>query len=88
MTRGNSMDSGYGMFREVLRYKLERQGKWMIVVDRCTPTTRTCSACGLVREAVGYRENTWTCPKYGTVRSQEVNAAKNIKLEGLARLCA
>ena len=77
--------AGFGMFRECLRYKLERQGKPLVLVDRYVPTTRTCSACGLVREAVGYRENTWTCPKCGTVHSREVNAAKNIKAQGLAQ---
>ena len=40
--------SGFGMFRELLRYKLERQGKPLILVDRYAPTTRTCSACGQV----------------------------------------
>ena len=85
MTHGNSMDSGFGMFRELLRYKLERQGKPFSLVDRYLPTTRTCSACGLVREAVHYKENTWTCPKCGTVHSREVNAAKNIKAQGLAQ---
>ena len=84
----NAVDSGYGMFRELLRYKLERQGKQLIIVDRYIPTTRTCSACGFVREAVHYREATWVCPKCGAAHRREVNAAKNVKLEGLAQLCA
>ena len=82
-------ESRYGMFRECLRYKLERQGKALIVVDRYTPTTRTCSACGMVLDReVSYKKVRWTCPKCGAVHSREVNAAKNIKAEGLARFCA
>ena len=73
------------MFRECLRYKLERQGKPLVVVDRYIPTTRTCSACGLVREAVHYKENVWTCPKCGAVHRREVNAARNIKAQGLSQ---
>jgi len=88
LTRGNSMDSGFGRFREYLRYKLERQGKALIVVDRYFPSTRTCSICGTVREAVHYKENRWTCPKCGEVHNREINAAKNIKAEGLAQICA
>ena len=89
MTHGTMMESGYGMFRECLRYKLERQGKALIVVDRYTPTTRTCSACGMVLDReVSYKKVRWTCPKCGAVHSREVNAAKNIKAEGLARFCA
>ena len=82
---GNVLDSGYGMFREYLRYKLERQGKPLILVDRFFPSTRTCSACGLVRETVGYRESTWICPRCGTVHQREINAARNIKAQGLAQ---
>lgn len=85
MTRGVPAESGYGMFRECLRYKLERQGKPLVVVDRYIPTTRTCSACGLVREAVHYKENVWTCPKCGAVHRWEVNAARNIKAQGLSQ---
>ena len=80
---GRPVDPGYGMLRECLRYKLERQGKPLIVVDRYFPSTRTCSACGLVREEV--RENTWTCPECGAVHDREVNAARNVKAQGLAQ---
>ena len=79
--------NGYGQFREMLRYKLERQGKQLLTVDRYTPTTRTCSACGMAQGAVDYGAKTWRCPGCGTVHNREINAAKNIKLEGLAQLC-
>ena len=42
--RGNVLDSGYGMFRQCLRYKLERQGKELLLVSRYAPTTGTCGA--------------------------------------------
>ena len=87
-SRSTVRDSGYGMFRELLRYKLERQGKALILVDRYAPTARTCSACGRLREAVDYGAKSWTCPRCGTVHDREVNAARNIKKEGLAQLCA
>ena len=89
MTHGTMMDSGYGMFRECLRYKLERQGKTLIVVDRYQPTTRTCAACGLVMDCeVSYKKARWTCPKCGAIHNREINAAKNIKTAGLAQICA
>jgi len=81
---GSSANSGYGMFRECLRYKLARQGKVLILVDRCTPTTRTCSSCGQTRPDET-AETTWTCSKCGAVHDREVNAAKNIKARGLAQ---
>ena len=86
--RGAVRDSGYGMFRELLRYKLERRGKVLILVDRYTPTTRTCSVCGKPQDSVSYKKKTWVCPGCGTVHQREVNAARNIKQEGLAQFCA
>ena len=29
-----TMDNGFGMFRVFLQYKLERQGKYFVVIDR------------------------------------------------------
>ncbi len=89
VTRSNALEAGFGMFRECLRYKLARQGKTLIVLDRYMPTTRTCSACGLVLEdTVSYKKTRWTCPKCGAEHNREINAAKNINSEGLAQLCA
>ena len=82
---GSIPDSGYGMFRTCLGYKLAWQGKQLLIVDRYHPTTRTCSACGMVGEEVSYKKNTWTCPRCGAVHQREVNAAKNIKAQGLAQ---
>ncbi len=78
-------ESGYRMFRELLRYKLERQGKALILVDRYTPTTRTCSACGQVQPEIPYPRRSWRCPRCGTSHDREVNAAVNIKRCGLAQ---
>ena len=82
---GNVLDSGFGMFRECLRYKLVRQGKTLILVDRYFPSTRVCSVCGQVRASSPHRKEVWTCTKCGTRHNREVNAAKNIKAQGLAQ---
>lgn len=83
--QGNASNSGYGAFRECLRYKLARQGKQLIVVNRYELTTRTCSMCGFVQDSVSYRRRIWICPKCGATHNREVNAAKNIKSQGLAQ---
>ncbi len=86
LKRGNALEAGFGMFRECLRYKLARQGKPLIIVDRYLPTTRTCSTCGLVLDGeVPYKKRLWQCPKCGAVHNREINAAKNIKAQGLAQ---
>lgn len=86
LTWGNR-NLGYGMFRECLRYKLARQGKTLIQVERYVPVTRTCSACGLVQEAIPCRRPVWTCPGCGEVHNREVNAARNIQAQGLTQYC-
>ena len=85
VTLGNIYEAGYGMFREMLRYKLERRGKQLILVNRYGRTSRTCSECGFIQDAVNYRRRTWVCPRCGAVHDREVNAAKNIKALGLAQ---
>ena len=83
--RGNVLDSGYGLFRAFLRYKLAQEGKELISVERYAPTTRTCSSCGQIQDTVSHKEKTWTCPKCGTTHNRDINAAKNIKTQGLTQ---
>ena len=78
-------DTGFGMFREMLRYKLERQGKQLLEVDRLSPTTKVCSACGAVNETLSPRARRWVCPVCGAAHGRDVNAAANIKARGLGK---
>ena len=74
------------MFRELLRYKLERQGKQLLEVGRYTPTTKVCSVCGAVNETLSPKARRWVCPVCGVEHRRGKNAAVNIKAQGLA-LC-
>lgn len=78
-------DGGFGLFRELLRYKLERQGKQLLEVDRFIPTTKVCSVCGAVNETLSPKARRWVCPVCGTEHRRGKNAAVNIKARGLAR---
>ena len=80
---GDVLASGFGTFREMLRYKLERQGKRLIEVGRFAPTTKVCSACGCVNEALPLKARRWTCPVCGAEHGRGKNAAVNIKASGL-----
>ena len=77
------LSSGFGRFREMLRYKLERQGKQLIEVGRFSPTTKVCSACGCVNETLAPRARRWVCPVCGAEHGRGKNAAVNIKASGL-----
>ena len=82
------MDAGFGMFRDCLKYKLERQGKAYIVVDQYAPAAKTCHACGRVNEQLSARERSWTCPSCGVVLTREVNTARNLREFGLKEIGA
>jgi len=79
-------NTGFGMFRLCLQYKLEQHGKRYIVVDLLAPTAKTCHECGNVNEELTTHDRTWICPNCGAVVSREVNAARNIRDMGLAQL--
>ncbi len=82
----NVLDSGFGRFRECLKYKLERQGKRYVVLDRYAPAAKTCRQCGGVNEALALQEKSWACPHCGAVVLRELNTAQNIRDMGFAGL--
>ena len=84
-----TLDNGYGMFLNMLKYKLEDQGKLFVVIDKWYPSSQTCSVCGTVHPEVkdlSVRE--WTCPVCGFIHDRDVNAAVNIRNEGIRQLLA
>ena len=78
------MDNGYGMFLDMLDYKLRDRGGALVRVDRWFPSSQLCSACGRREPAVkDLSVRTWTCPACGAVHDRDINAAVNILHEGI-----
>ena len=75
------MDNGYGMFRDMLDYKLKEQGKELIKVDRFYPSSKKCSVCGRIKSDLQLSERIYCCP-CGNEMDRDVNAAINIREEG------
>ena len=80
-------DNGYGMFRDMLGYKLERQGKKLIKVNRFYPSSKGCSCCGAVKKELRLDERVYICA-CGNRMDRDVNAAVNIREEGRRLLSA
>lgn len=81
-------DKGWGMFTVMLKYKAERAGKKVIVVDKFFPSSQTCHECGTVSKVtkdLSVRE--WTCPACGHHHDRDVNAALNIRDEAVRIYC-
>ena len=71
-------DSAWAMFARVLAYKVEWSGGTLSTACRYFPSTRRCSACGNVGDAVPLSERTFRCRRCGHEADRDVNAAANL----------
>lgn len=72
-------DMSFHEFRRQLEYKAERRGGHVVVADRWFPSSKTCSACGAVQEAMSLSVRQWICLDCGTRHDRDLNAAINLK---------
>ena len=79
----NTYDNGYGMFLEMLKYKMEDRGKIFSKIDKYHPSSKKCSICGYVNEDLSLSERTWICKKCNTKHDRDYNAAINIRKRGI-----
>lgn len=74
---------GWSQFLTILKYKMERAGKYFRKIDRWYASSQTCGCCGYKNTEVkdlAVRE--WTCPQCGTYHDRDVNAMQNIYSKG------
>ena len=76
-------DAGWGQFCTMLKYKSEWEGKTYIEVDRFYPSSKTCNNCLNRVDSLSLDIRNWQCPKCGESHDRDINAAKNIRDEGL-----
>ena len=72
-------DSCFGMFKSLLRQKLDAVGKTLGEIHRYEPSSKTCGACGFVHKALTLAERSWACPLCGVHHDRDLNASNNIK---------
>lgn len=77
-------DAGWGELRRQLTYKAGQRGVTLAVVDRFFPSTKTCSECQAVNEALTLADRNWTCACCGAEHDRDVNAARNILKRSIA----
>ena len=80
-------DNGYGMFREMLDYKLAWKGKKMVKVDRFFPSSKKCCKCGRIKKELKLSERVYRCA-CGNEMDRDRNAAINIREEARRLLTA
>ena len=91
MVRNHSLaraisDASWSELRRQLEYKADWHGRTVIAVDRWYPSSKTCSACGVITAKLPLNIRDWECAACGTHHDRDVNAAINIRAEGLSVL--
>ena len=76
-------DLGYGTFLNYLKYKLEWLNKKLIKVDKFFPSSQLCSYCSYRKTDLMLNQRSWICPECKTKHNRDINAAVNIKREGI-----
>ena len=76
-------DLGYWTFLSYLKYKLEWLNKKLVKVDRYFPSSQLCSCCNYQKTNLTLNQRSWTCPECKTKHDRDLNAAINIKKEGI-----
>lgn len=72
-------DVGFHEFRRQLEYKGEWYGCEIVVADRFFPSSKTCSECGAINEALTLSDREWVCVGCGSIHDRDLNAAVNLK---------
>jgi putative transposase len=76
-------DSNFGEIRRQLEYKSAWHGVHLVVIDRFSPSSKICSACGWVDEDQDLGDRTFICHECGLILDRDLNAAINILHEAL-----
>ena len=71
-------DAGMGEVRRQLLYKGEWHHCDVVLADRYYPSSKTCSACGIVNAKLK-RERHWRCGHCGATHERNLNAAVNLR---------
>ncbi|MFF2225906.1 RNA-guided endonuclease InsQ/TnpB family protein [Streptomyces globisporus] len=77
------LDASWGTLLRLLQYKCAWYGRTLVLVDRFFPSTRRCSACGVIGPKLDLAVRAWSCGGCGAEHDRDVNAAQNLRDEGM-----
>lgn len=79
-------DVSWSSFVTKLQYKAKWYGREIVKIDQWFPSSQLCSDCGHKDGKKSLNVRKWVCPDCGTLHDRDINAAINIKCEGLRLL--
>lgn len=78
---------GLYRFKSVLQNKALMNYKQVILIDRFYPSSKTCSCCGYKKKDLKLSDRFWVCPECNAKHDRDINASRNILVEGQRVLC-
>jgi putative transposase len=79
-------DVGWSTFVSFVTYKADWADKKVVTIDRFFASSKMCSGCEKKNTLLSLSDRTWVCPNCGKEHDRDLNAAKNIKNEGIRLL--
>ncbi|EAW38077.1 Transposase [Lyngbya sp. PCC 8106] len=76
-------DCGWSEFTRQLKYKAEKDGKTYLEIGRFFPSSKTCHVCLNRIDSLPLDIRSWECYNCKTKHDRDINAAVNIRDEGL-----
>lgn len=76
-------DAGFYEIRRQLEYKADFWAGIVQVVDTWFPSSKLCSGCGEKNFNLTLGDRVWTCDHCGQENERDLNAAHNLKREGI-----
>ena len=73
---------GFYKFKLILQSKAMLNNKQVVLIDRYYPSSKICSHCGYKNKDLRLSDRFWTCLCCGTKHDRDINAARNILVEG------
>ncbi len=77
-------DAAFSEIGRQLRYKTQQ----VVFINPFYPSSKTCHTCGAINPNLTLADRVWDCPSCGTRLDRDVNAARNIRDEGIRLISA
>ena len=81
-------DAAWHKLLEKLEYKAKQSGVHLAKIDQWFASSKTCSSCAFKMDKLSLSVREWHCPECNTHHDRDINAAINIKKQGVLKLKA
>ncbi len=72
-------DASLAEIHRQLEYKAKWAGIKIVNADHWFPSSKTCSACGVVKDVLSLNERVYVCAECGSILDRDLNAAINLR---------